>query len=833
MKRRRCATTTVRPLSIPAIVVVVVTTVLVVMFNGISLVTVQQQQQQPVLVQQPILVRTHVLVEAFQLPLALLIVPSMTQQQHQQRAVLRITQKSSILPRLRPCHVKFGNGISPRYDRPRTNERTTRTTTTRLSKKPSDEEEDDTEQEEEEDDDDEIIDVSNQDWRTFRAKLVMGSNQPPTPPSTKEKSSNTTTTNVQETDTNLAEPSRNTMTTTNDSISNFSSSNSSTNITTTAAATTTAIVEDYDGIGAIFVDNTSCDSTTKTTATRSDATVFNAMQSQLQSQKQQWAYDSGNVIEQGAIILGGVEQEYGFGLRQQYFHKAAILVLDHNMNTFTRGIILNRPTNLLLHDPTNPNVPWQIWYGGDVQGIASSNPEIVCLHSIQDVEVTRVSIPIINDIQWTTFDVAKALVQRKIAKSTDFWVFCGYAGWGPQQLSGELDRKSWYMVTTDSQTVLQELARLARTVDPRDAGLDTWSLLMNMIGRSETVQEHSGDFDDHMLKEWALKHLCSIKSGGGAESNNGSLMGGLVITTKEKRNQSLNPLDRLLKRVSTTSTSETVAAGTVVRASSIDRSPFLLECQELHKSIVLILADDENLTIGVILNRPSAKGLDVRLQEAISDGKSKTQLKVPLRYGGQFAVKGSESLLWLHCNPILKAAKIGTPIGENKDGIWKCTAIDMITAVGKGLVSPDVFVVVAGVSIWMKGNSMSDKAHGMQGEIRIGNYELIPETQVQCMFDELTQQEVLTEENLNKNLIIADRAWSISASSPMTERERKKKGDTTAFRIPIGGLGEGYDEDDDEDEFVYKTDVKVANLSDDALRSWVATFLLGSPSLGE
>jgi putative AlgH/UPF0301 family transcriptional regulator len=363
--------------------------------------------------------------------------------------------------------------------------------------------------------------------------------------------------------------------------------------------------------------------------------------------------------------------------------------------------------------------------------------------------VTRVSEPIINNLQWTTFYVAKALVQKNITKPTDFRVFCGYVGWRRQQLIDELDHKLWYMATTDSQTVLQELARLARTVDPRDAGLDTWSSLMNMIGRTETVQEYSSDFDDHMLKEWALKHLCSIESGGGAESNNGSSMGGLVITTKEKRNQSLNPLDRLLKRVSTTSSSETIGAGTIVRASSMDRSPFLLECQELHKSIVLILDDDEDRTIGVILNRPRATELDVRLQEAISDGKSKTQLKLPLRYGGQFA---SESLLWLHCNPILKAAKIGEPIGENKDGIWMCTAVDMMTTVGNGLVSPDVFVFVAGVSIWMKGDSKSDKENGMQGEIRIGNYEVIPETQVQCMFDELTMQEVLTEENLNKNL---------------------------------------------------------------------------------
>ena len=72
---------------------------------------------------------------------------------------------------------------------------------------------------------------------------------------------------------------------------------------------------------------------------------------------------------------------------------------------------------------------------------------------------------------------------------------------------GELERKSWYMVATDSGTLLKELSRQSAISDPRDAGLDTWSLLMNMIGRGETAEESKGDFDDLMLKEWARDKL--------------------------------------------------------------------------------------------------------------------------------------------------------------------------------------------------------------------------------------------------------------------------------------------------------------------------------------
>jgi hypothetical protein len=52
------------------------------------------------------------------------------------------------------------------------------------------------------------------------------------------------------------------------------------------------------------------------------------------------------------------------------------------------------------------------------------------------------------------------------------------------------------MAATDSGTLLKELSRQSEGADPRDAGLDTWELLMNMIGRSETAQIYSNGFDD-------------------------------------------------------------------------------------------------------------------------------------------------------------------------------------------------------------------------------------------------------------------------------------------------------------------------------------------------
>ena len=628
---------------------------------------------------------------------------------------------------------------------------------------------------EDEDDDDDEVALQDEDWRAFRAKLVMG-----------EKSLETT---QQE----------------------ESSNNNNNNI---------PLMEDgdLDGIGSLFEDDfvveSSSSSSTKTSPMSSSSTTTDdvILQGMTPLDPSQFAYDSGEMIEQGSVILGGVEQEYGFGLRQQYFHKAAILVLDHDEKTFTKGIILNRPTDLVLEDDVNEGKQWRVWFGGDVEGLNAKNPDIVCLHSLKNEKAMKASIPVMNDIQWTTFDNAKKLVKAGAANVKDFWVFVGYAGWGPSQLKGELERNSWYMVATDSQTLLKELARQGEGADPRDAGLDTWTLLMNMIGRKETAKNHSGDFDDLMLKEWAFSHLLSSASGGG---------GGMQQRDPRDFNSDPALVEKMVNQVLRSGRESTpIFEGALVRASTAERSPFLLESQELHKSVVLILVDDETASIGVVLNRPSTKGLDIKVSDK-NTGDSKV-VRIPMRFGGQYAVQGQETLLWLHSSSTLKKAKIGSPIGSRDDGIWKCTAQDVMTAIGHGQAKAEEFLVVSGVSVWTKDMGLSQ---GIEGEIEKRKFKLIPDSAKEGVWSALLkQQEVLSEINFSTTLTLAEQAWESASSST----DRKKE---TSNPLPMTGLGEGFDEEDD--SLVFKTDVKVSKLSDDALRSWCATFLLGIPSVGE
>jgi len=522
--------------------------------------------------------------------------------------------------------------------------------------------------------------------------------------------------------------------------------------------------EDIDGIGSVFESVTV------------DETAFTPLD------PSQWAYDSGNVIEQGAVILGGVDQDFGFGLRQQYFHKAAILVLEHKDATFTKGIILNRPTGHTLQD--DDGVQWRVWFGGDVQGLVSDVPDIICLHSLKSQKVRDDSETVMNDIQITSFESAKKLVQRGHAVPSDFWVFAGYAGWGPGQLMGELDRKSWYMVATDSQTLLKELARQSESADPRDAGLDTWTLLMTMIGNKEKAEEYSGGFDDHMLKEWAYSNLMSKED--------------------SRENNSVN-----FQLKAFTSPAKEVRAGSILRASSGHRSPFLLRDQEMHKSLVLIIDENDDRTIGVILNRPSSKCVEIQVKQ----GETGESMKLPLRYGGQYAIATNDVLLWLHHSKALRDAQYGEPVGSHT-GFWQCRQEEVSLAIQRGKADPSDFIAVVGVTVWPKHEKL-DFGGGGAGQVLANRYEIVTENKYEKVWTALRNQHVLTSTNVMSSLRSANDAW-------------KAAGIELEGTTQIGGLRQG----EDDDTVVFKTDVKVSELSDDALQSWLATFLLGSPMLG-
>lgn len=594
-------------------------------------------------------------------------------------------------------------------------------------------------------DDDEDDADDEEDWRTFRAKLVMSED------GSSINISNTPSSTIDDGGASIA-----------------------------SAAGISVDDEDLDGFGALF-------STSSTSSTYSTTGGFTPLS------PSQWAYDSGKIIEKGAVILGGVEQDFGFGLRQQYFHKSVILVLDHD-DKFTKGIILNRPSDRLLDDTINSGVRWRVWFGGDVQGLDTPMPDIICLHSLRSKEAREASVSVMKDIQWTTFENAQKLVQRGVATGPDdFWLFAGYAGWGPQQLSGELDRKSWYMCATDSQTLLKELARQGRGVDPRDAGLETWTLLMNMIGRGETASLHSSGFDDYMLKEWSVANLIKI------DGEQSPLLGGIQMSG--------GTVNKLMMDAFKLTSSFDITAGTLLRASSADRSPFLLSKQELHHSLILILIEDEKVVLGCMLNHPSTKGCVVG---------SSSGAKIPIRYGGDFAIKDQSPMMWLHCKEELLDLGLGMTVGDMSKGINKCTQEEASIAIKRGIASANDFLVLSGVSLWPK--------HSLANDVKRGIFEVVHPASFGAVINALQKQDILTKDNIDNSLALGEVAWEKAAAEENSYLSNRREGDTLTL-----GIGESYDEEDE--TVVFNSDKKVSELANDALKKWVATYLLGAPTL--
>lgn len=128
------------------------------------------------------------------------------------------------------------------------------------------------------DDDDEEISVEDDDWRAFRAKLVMG-----------EKSAN---------------EGENVSSSTRTSSTDDKSDSALSDGKMDGQVDKNVILDDgdLDGIGSIFRDDftEAVESESEKEAGKTELTPLDPSQ---------WAYDSGDVIEQGAVILGGIEQE--------------------------------------------------------------------------------------------------------------------------------------------------------------------------------------------------------------------------------------------------------------------------------------------------------------------------------------------------------------------------------------------------------------------------------------------------------------------------------------------------------------------------------------------
>eukprot|EP00930_Biecheleria_cincta_P024633 TRINITY_DN17614_c0_g2_i1.p1 TRINITY_DN17614_c0_g2~~TRINITY_DN17614_c0_g2_i1.p1 ORF type:complete len:333 (+),score=40.30 TRINITY_DN17614_c0_g2_i1:81-1079(+) len=225
-----------------------------------------------------------------------------------------------------------------------------------------------------------------------------------------------------------------------------------------------------------------------------------------------WAYNT-SLLERGSLVLS---QPGGFFLfRQPYFHKVAILIIDHSPSADI-GVILNRPTGMTTADFGVWGTPWPIWYGGDCGGLTSrdatwADMATCCIHTL--VEWAVASQEVVRGVYVMSFHGARDLVDRGHAKVSDFMLMVGLCGWGRNQLQEELDRGYPWTLASVSRRILVKDLRYRRA-PPRhvraqqfelDDGTDQWKRLYRELG-DDFCQQTEGWRPDDFFGDLRLKH---------------------------------------------------------------------------------------------------------------------------------------------------------------------------------------------------------------------------------------------------------------------------------------------------------------------------------------
>jgi putative transcriptional regulator len=124
-----------------------------------------------------------------------------------------------------------------------------------------------------------------------------------------------------------------------------------------------------------------------------------------------------------------------------------VLVADHN-DEGAMGVILNRPSGMTVSDAA-PDL--EAYMGGETP-IFAGGP-VQPTSGVVLAEVTEADEPIFEDVVLVPGLGELADVVDVAGRVR---VFAGYAGWGPGQLDGELEREDWIVDPARASDVFSE-----------------------------------------------------------------------------------------------------------------------------------------------------------------------------------------------------------------------------------------------------------------------------------------------------------------------------------------------------------------------------------------
>jgi putative transcriptional regulator len=156
------------------------------------------------------------------------------------------------------------------------------------------------------------------------------------------------------------------------------------------------------------------------------------------------------------------------------FRRSVVLVLEHDLDGGTLGVVLNRPSDIAVTQvlPTWDNMvtgPSVLFQGGPVQ--TDSALALAAVLSGQEPLGWRrlhTGTPAVSRLGTVDLDAPPEILAGEIAQMR---IFAGYAGWSAGQLETEIGEGSWYVVDSEpGDTFHREPESLWRAVLRRQHG---------------------------------------------------------------------------------------------------------------------------------------------------------------------------------------------------------------------------------------------------------------------------------------------------------------------------------------------------------------------------
>ncbi len=142
-------------------------------------------------------------------------------------------------------------------------------------------------------------------------------------------------------------------------------------------------------------------------------------------------------------------------LRDSYFQRAVVLLVEHSTESGSLGFILNKKTTLTVNSviPEFENLPdIPIYLGGPV-----ASDRLFFVHSLGE-EIVPDSVKINDNLYFDgNFTALKEYMLKgnEVADKVKF--FIGYSGWQIDQLKNEIKSDSWAVGLPDDAKVLDDV----------------------------------------------------------------------------------------------------------------------------------------------------------------------------------------------------------------------------------------------------------------------------------------------------------------------------------------------------------------------------------------